>query len=253
MEQEAKNISQKRQRGNETIKIAVCDDEEYYVQLITKRINGFRNYHQDLEFILDAFQDSEEFLNHFKTDEYDLIYLDIKLNGDNGMNMAKTLHKQNPECLIIFITNYMNYFNESFLVEAFQYMKKPIKEKFFMSELERAIQKIRTIKKTYVFSTYSGNIVFNAKEIYYIETSYKTYKIHSTKGEFEGSVNAFKSFQKVYPKYDFFRIQRSFYVNLFHVESFKYLTLILTNGSDLEISKMRYREFKKTLDQYLEM
>ena len=60
--------------------------------------------------------------------DYDLVYLDIELNDGNGINIAQMIHNIQPECMIILITSHMNYFNQSFLVNAFQYMKKPVKE-----------------------------------------------------------------------------------------------------------------------------
>ncbi len=237
----------------EVIKIAVCDDDKYYVDLVVNAIQKFQETNPNYELIVHSFLKSHDFLSFIMSEEYDIVYLDIKLDDDNGMRIAKTIHKRNPDCLISFMTNYPEYVCDSFIVEAFQYMPKPIEESFFISEIERAIHKMKAIKQKYAFLTSQGYIVLEAKEIYYIKTSYREYTIYSTRGIFTGSISALRDFKRVYPDYDFFKIERSFYVNLYHVKQFNYLSVTLANGDVLTISKNRYKDFKKTITKYLEM
>lgn len=234
----------------EEIRIAICDDDEYYINIIKKRIEKFQTTLNTIHLVVDTFQDAKEFQDQFMQDGYDLVYLDIKLSDENGMHIAEALHQSKPDCLIIFITNYMSYFNQSFLVEAFQYMKKPIKEKFFNSELNRAIEKIRVIKQTVIFSMYDNNYVFDTKDIYYIETAYKQYIVHTTRGEFRGSIHSFQEFKSKHKRYNFFQIQRSFFVNLMYVDTFNFTWVTLKTGEELSISKFKYQEFKKIMRNY---
>ena len=115
--------------------IAICDDEAYYVNDIFKRLMTYKETNDDVSLYVDSFYDSRELMNSIMKKDYDLVYLDIELNDGNGINIAQMIHNIQPECMIIFITSHMNYFNQSFLVNAFQYMKKPVKEQFFISPL----------------------------------------------------------------------------------------------------------------------
>ena len=188
--------------------IAICDDEAYYVNDIFKRLMTYKETNDDVSLYVDSFYDSRELMNSIMKKDYDLVYLDIELNDGNGINIAQMIHNIQPECMIIFITSHMNYFNQSFLVNAFQYMKKPVKEQFFISELERAMKRLEDTSRSFVFHTTEGNIVFDTKEILYIETAYREYKIHSTRGAFYGTIKSITEIKKALLECDFFKIQR---------------------------------------------
>ena len=232
--------------------IAICDDEAYYVNDIFKRLMTYKETNDDVSLYVDSFYDSRELMNSIMKKDYDLFYLDIELNDGNGINIAQMIHNIQPECMIIFITSHMNYFNQSFLVNAFQYMKKPVKEQFFISELERAMKRLEDTSRSFVFHTTEGNIVFDTKEILYIETAYREYKIHSTRGAFYGTLKSITEIKKALLECDFFKIQRSFIVNLEHIERYDSATITMTNKDMLPISKKKYKEFKEVFFKYLE-
>lgn len=57
---------------------------------------------------------------------YQLIFLDIEMQGINGIEVAKRLRALEKEFLLVFITGYDNYMLESFEVLPFRYVLKPI-------------------------------------------------------------------------------------------------------------------------------
>ena len=75
--------------------------------------------------------------------------------------------------MIIFVTSHMSYVNQSFIVNAFQFIKKPIESKLFIEEIQRAIKTYRSFTKSYMFPTSNGNLIFKTTEIISLETSYK--------------------------------------------------------------------------------
>lgn len=235
------------------MKIAICDDEEYYLKDISSRIHNLENIYQDeVSLYVDTFQNGIDLLESFQIKRYDLIYLDIELNDVNGVNLAKKIHDIKPNCMIIFVTSHMSYFNQSYIVNAFQYMKKPLKDKLFTNELKRAVKKYQFYQKTFVFPTSVGNTVINVHDIIFLETFYKRYKLYTTKGVYYGSLKPILSYREELLEYHFFQIQRSFTVNLAHIRSIDNSVVTMSNDEVLRISRKKYKEFKQAFYKFLD-
>ena len=91
------------------MKIAVCDDEEYYVNNILERIRNFGV--EDIQpNKFDGFTDPEEFMESFKFVRYDLVYLDIEFKEKNGIEMAYQIKDIMPSFLLALIMGIAVYF-----------------------------------------------------------------------------------------------------------------------------------------------
>lgn len=235
------------------MKIAIVDDEEFYIQDVENKIKKYQESHSDTILTVSKFKNGKEFLDSFMQDSYDLVYLDIQLVDNNGINIADVIHSTNPLCMIIFITSYMDYFNDSFIVHAFQYMKKPIKSDLFENELTRAIRDYQFNKKTFIFPTTVGNMVFEVDEIIYLETSYREYKVYTTGHSYYGSNKTITHLKEEILEYNFYKIQRSFIINLAHVRRYDRFSITMSNGDIIPISKKKYKEFKKRFLKFLAM
>ncbi|WP_028043603.1 LytR/AlgR family response regulator transcription factor [Candidatus Stoquefichus massiliensis] len=233
------------------MKIAICDDEEYYIHDIVSRIQQLEEQYSDLSFHIDTFQNGKDLLHTFQTKDYDLVYLDIELTDINGMNTAKHIHDIKPSCMIIFVTSHMSYFNQSYIVNAFQYMKKPLKEKLFNNEFKRAVKNYQFYQKTMIFPTTVGNIVMNIHDIIFLESAYKRYKLYTTKGVYYGSLKPILKYREQLQEYHFFQIQRSFTINLAHIKTLDQNFVFMSNDEMLKISRKKYKEFKKVFYKFL--
>ena len=134
------------------MRIAVCDDEKYFVDNIIERIQAY-GVEDVLPNKFDGYTDPCQLLNHFKMFDYDLVYLDIKMNDKCGVDVAKEIKRIKSNCIVIFVSSYDEYIHESYRVEAFQFLKKPVEEELFNLELKRAIyillkRNVKILKKS---------------------------------------------------------------------------------------------------------
>lgn len=237
--------------GRNKLRIAVIDDETFYIQDVYSKIENFKQSFHDIDIEVDTFTQGKEFLDSFKEHPYDLIYLDIELNDINGVHLAHMIHEKKASTMIIFMTSHMSYIHQSYVVNAFQYLTKPLKDPLFTYELKRAIKHYQYMQKAFVFPTSQGRIIFNLSEIIYLETAYKNYKIHTTRGVYYGSLKAVNSIRKALLDYTFVKIQRSFIVNMEHIVKVDNILLYMSDESMLMVSKKRYKEFKRRFYQFL--
>ncbi len=90
-----------RRNGNEAMKCFVVDDSK----LVVERVRGILSNIEGLEFIGQATnaKDAVEAIERLKPD---VVILDIRLIGGNGMNVLERIKKAQPPPVVIMLTNY---------------------------------------------------------------------------------------------------------------------------------------------------
>ena len=105
--------------------IGICDDEKAICEQIEKLIKK-----EEPNCDTEQFTSGRELLK--KKKDFDVIFLDIQMDGINGIEVARTLKDQKEKAILIFITGTKEYVFEAFDVSAFHYLLKPIEEKKFI-------------------------------------------------------------------------------------------------------------------------
>lgn len=74
----------------------------------------------------------------------DVVFMDIGIKGENGVECARLLADMEPKTKIIFATAHSEYMPEAFELYAFDYLVKP----FDVERVERTLERIRMLHKT---------------------------------------------------------------------------------------------------------
>lgn len=145
------------------MEIAVVDDEkairEHICALIEER---------QPEGCIEAYSTGEELLASGK--RFDIVFLDIQMNGMSGIEAAWSLREQQGDTVLIFITGMKDYVFDALDLYAFQYLLKPIDEDRFAEVLERAVREVVRKKERRVLFIKSRNLTLDQSEILYIES-----------------------------------------------------------------------------------
>lgn len=81
-------------------------------------------------------------MKEFPGEGYQVVFLDICMEGTNGIETARQLRAADPELLIVFVTSSPEYVWDAFPVHPFDYLLKPYKEEKFdhlAGELRRVL------------------------------------------------------------------------------------------------------------------
>lgn len=122
-------------------KIAICDDSKLDRQLLKVVIQTYFENNEE-EFKIFEYELGDNLLDDI---EVELLFLDIIMNGTNGMKIARKLRDIQFKAPIIFLTAYAYYAVESYEVHAAGYLLKPYdtnKLTLLLDEiLQRSVQK----------------------------------------------------------------------------------------------------------------
>ena len=93
--------------------------------------------------VCDHYESGDAFLAAFPSKNYQVVFLDICMEGTNGIETARILRRTDPDLLLVFVTSSPEYVWDAFPVHPFDYLLKPYREeKLFQlaDELRRKIQ-----------------------------------------------------------------------------------------------------------------
>lgn len=243
--------------------IAVCDDEENIRTYIKKLIEM-----QDAECRIMEFSSGRELLQFWQQEDrgqIDILFLDISMDGTDGMEAAEQIRKWKEERgealwgslpLLIFVTGYSEYMPKAFSVNAFQYLVKPIDEKEFEDVFAQAVREFRHLKakknaEPREILVRNGNVTRNVPvdDIYYIESSNRKIIMLMQDEEIEcyGKIGDLEKQLKE----SFCRIHKGYLVNMKYVERYNRTEVQMKNGNSLLISKYKYQDFIKAYLDYI--
>ena len=144
-------------------RIAICDDEKEYREIIKKLVRESDIIIDEIDFY--EFTTGEELLN--ADIKFDLLFLDIYMPGINGNMAAVKFREHNPDCILIFCTNYQQPLPENFKVYPFRYILKDI-----YTSITNDGEVIRILNDEILYLTIEGRktklVCYNEKETYNI-------------------------------------------------------------------------------------
>ena len=230
------------------IYIAICDDEKHMSDQIRAMASDFFRK-KNREIRLRTFLSGEELLND--EGQIDILFLDIQMKGMDGLETARKLRAGQFRGFLIFITVLKEMVFQSFEVQAYDYLVKPVEEKQFEKTMERLFASMQNAGEDslLVQKGYEGRII-REDEIVFCEVIDRKIYLNLASGEV---VNYYERIENLETKLGshFFRCHRSYLINLKHLKGYKNGTACMDNGKEVPVSRLRSREFSGVVLQYM--
>lgn len=191
--------------------------------------------------------DTENGIAKLVSNLYNIIYLDIQMGGLDGLAVGKYIRKMELDSIIVYISEYIEYIESVFEVEAFEFIRKPISNEKFMLTLKRALNRLD--RKQYFFDCKYKNywIRIPIKDIVYFESSGRKINIHLKDNKmeiFNGKLDNVEIKLSNSPSL-FLRIHKSYLVNLSYIRAISGKKARLINELVLPISDDRKDNVRK--------
>lgn len=162
-----------------------------------------------------------------QSNDVDLVFLDIKMPGTNGIEFARTLSRHT---LVIFTTAFAEYAADSYEVDAVDYLVKPIDEKRFRKAVEKAFEYksllnhseeniAETVRNEYIFVKSDRRFVkLNFSDITFVEALKDYIIIHTATQRTITRMNLKAIYGQLPPS--FIQVSKSYIINISHITSF---------------------------------
>ena len=219
------------------MRIALCDDEAQENERLESMIRRYafdKNY--DIE--CEAFTDGRALLER---DRFDLYFLDFQMDGMDGIEVAQALkEKYSNAVTVCFLTNYETAAAESInrQIHADGFLKKPLDPVLLGEKLDR-FYGMSFFNRFELRQGKRFRTVY-AQDILYAEASGKQILLHMI-DRVETYNYLMGELEKMLPRTLFYRIQRSYLINLQHVDSYDAKSVTLKNGETLPLKDRNFQ------------
>jgi two-component system LytT family response regulator len=240
------------------IKAIIVDDEERALQL---NVNMISTYCPQVE-ILGVFDSVDKAYEGILLHKPDLVFLDIDMPPHTGFDLLRKLQPVFFE--VIFVTAFNHYAIDAIRFSALDYLMKPVKidelQNAVLKALERitskfqgatTIQPLDQMKEItkLVINSQRGSQIIAIKDILYFEADNTYTLFHTVHGNILSS-KPMSEYEDMFQDKNFFRIHRSYMVNLHQVKSVDKLEgsqIILSNEEILPLAHRRRHDFAERL------
>lgn len=222
------------------MKIAIVDDEQDELEALSEIIKSHLSDLGISSIITDTFRSAEEFFSAWEAGKYELILLDIYMDGMTGIDAARRIRESDGDAFLVFCTSSNGFASESYEVRAHYYLCKPFSDKNISDMLKRLNL------KSYEFSRFidlpdGQRIVL--RNIIYTEYYNHVVTIHNKNGGDIRTRISQSEFEALLGKYPYFcRCCKGIVVNFYEVTDYCKNSFTMSGNKTVSISRRKEKE-----------
>ena len=231
------------------LKIAICDDEQNQIEYLSGVVSDWARKNRHIVEVK-CYPSAKSFLFDYSEEkDFDILLLDIEMPEMNGVELAKTVRKENSTIQIVFITGYYEYFSDGFDVSALHYLIKPADERKLLPVLDRAVSNLNYRQRAVLLTSPGGEVKDSIADICYVESENVHVAVHTTSGVYHSRISLAKFAEQL--DETFIKVHRSYIVGLKYVKRISRTDITMLNGDIVPISRGMYDEVHSALIKYL--
>lgn len=228
----------------QTYQFAVCDDRPEDSRLVARLASRWARQ-AGAEAEIESFPSAEAFLFRYEEKkDFDVLLLDIEMTGMDGVELARTVRRDNEAVQIVFITGYSDYIAQGYEVSALHYLMKPVNEEKFDQVLTRAVSRLARNEPFLTLELPGETVRVPLPEIRYLDVQQNYVTVHAGRdytlkrplAEFEAALDR-----------RFFRAGRSCIVNLTCIRRVTRAEAELTTGERIPLPRGQYEKLNQAI------
>ena len=228
------------------MRIAICDDDQREQELFAKAFHGW-----DPTRLQECFLDGASLLEAAKkVPHFDIVFLDIYLSGENGVEIAGALQNISPDTCVVFVTTSEEHAVEAFYLQALHYLVKPVTTEGIAESFRRLAQFRSRQRPVATFTTGRGSHTVYLDEIYYLQSMDHAVDIYLTGGR---KLRVWAALTELHQRLNdnFLKLNRSTIVNMEQIEQMGTVDCIMRNGARQEFTRRDRNAIRTAYDNFL--
>ena len=225
------------------IHIAICDDNSIHLQTAAKRVDTEMKQ-RDRKYSSRLFAGSEDLLSAVnKGYTPDIAVLDIEMDGEDGISLARRLNGIVPDCRIIFLTGFIDYAPEVYEAEHIWFVVKKTADRFFPAAIQKALVSLDSSKApapSLITKEKGVSTVIPLDQILYISKVGRKTCVRTTEAEYYDYRKPSDLIHEDLDRY-FLRCHQGYWINLKMIQELDHMEFVLKDGTRIPISRS-YRD-----------
>lgn len=228
------------------VRFAVCDDDRDMADYISDKLREY--YAEECE--IKKYENGESLLADSCQELFDVFFLEIGIQGPDGMELAGKIRENNPYVKIVFVTNKEEFAYKGYLYGAFRFVRKSKLDQELRETAESLRKYFDSLNNNLNLKTPTGEIVRDIRSIKFFEVYGHTVTI-VCEGEKIQVCGTMKEYDECLKERGFIRIHKSYLVNFRYIYLVEKNDVTLTCGKKLPLSRKRVDEVRKRLREFL--
>ena len=227
------------------MRIAICDDDRNDANKIRYALLDVEN---SLE--IDIFESGQAFLDSIKDGrQYVLVFMDIYMGDENGMDIVRTMQTISPDTQVIFSTTSVDHAVEAFEVNAIGYLVKPYSDADIVKVFARASVRRERTNDNVLVQAGNDRKLFRNDDVLTIESDRHYTRITAK----DGTSSRFHiSFSEVLPLFKgFIEISRGLAVNMSCIDMIKSSVITMCDGKSYNIARGKKEDVVKRYTEFV--
>ena len=235
-------------KGDNPLRIAVCDDETAHRDILKKSLAACPELPGSA--IMEEYSDGATLAKKQKKTPYDIIFLDIEMDGLSGIETGHLIRQTDRKVIIILVTSYSEYMPQSFKIDVFDYITKPFTDKDISEVFCRALQKYTDWHSTITVMWKDTSYTVDIGDIVSVEIDGRHVNVNTEKSVYKSEAKL-GYFDRHLAPYGFFRCHNSYMVNMAYVKDFDDNKITTHGGKDIYVSVRKKKEFLRAYNNYV--
>lgn len=235
------------------LNIAICDDEPIIVNQIKDILKSYSHEH-NLELGISEFYNAETLYDYLKHHKCDLIYLDIKLENMNGVELGHRIRENYKDYItkIAYISAEEGYDRQLLEVQPLTFLAKPLSKEAVIKVLEKGLIAKSQLEERQLFTYIKQKIVYRIpiNEIIYFESMDHSMRMVTLSGV-EEYYDTMSNVVNQIGRDTFLLIHRSYLINFEHIRKAEFDSVIMINGDVLMISRLKQKAIREQIKKLM--
>lgn len=232
------------------MRIAICDDSVLDREIIRDFLQMY-TAERAISVTIEEYANGMQLVYDVEDGRFfDVIFLDILMDGLHGMDIARNLRKMDYNGKIVFLTCTADFAVDSYEVEAAGYLLKPHYYEKFCALFDRIAE--RMPRDGYRLLSRGRVVVVPYDEIVYVESCNNTCTLHRAGGAVYTIYKKLSEIEQALTDRRFLRCHQSFLVNMRYIAKAD-KQFELTTGDVVLIRQRSLREIRQTYLDYTTM
>ena len=226
------------------MKIAVVDDEIQLYQNIRSLLEELLGDFAEITY----FPSGEAFLGTWKAGGFDLIILDIFMDGISGMEVAREVRKADSDVKLAFSTTSNEFASESYEVNACYYLRKPFGAEQVKAMIERVDLAEIELRRTIKLPDGTNAVL---RDILYADCAAHLITLHGKSRNIVLRAN-FSEIELLLCAYPYFiSPTKGVIINFYEVAKQNHDSFVMSDGAHIPISRRKANEVLESYSSFL--
>lgn len=230
------------------MRVAICDDEKPMQIALEKLLDEYSKLRK-IDISVDKFENGHDLIKTLNEREYEIVFMDYQMDDIDGMETSRVIRSKNNENIIIFVSAYPEIAVDSYEVNTFRFIVKPINKEKLFKAIDDYLKSI-DYDNLLILKTNDGTWKIKMSDIIYAEASGKHTIIRTTQKILEIHIHL-KKIEDQLPEEKFCRCQRVYIAGFSHIENHTNTEILFDNGERARIGKVYTAKFKKSFRDYI--